>query len=72
MPDSEHTDHLPSEKVSHCVLGSLLSELCVWCRNGVLRFEPVQQLRHQLDRLGRMTGLTQEERGHSLFVCVVQ
>ena len=46
--------------------------MCDCGRNGVIRSEPIQQLRVQLDKLGKMTGLTQEEKGKytSLALCL--
>jgi hypothetical protein len=32
-------------------------------RNGVVKFECVMQLREQLDQLGSMKGITQDEKG---------
>ena len=46
--------------------------MCGWvcCRNGVIRSEPIQSLRSQLDKLGEMAGLTQDEKGKQPAVTV--
>ena len=35
----------------------------VHCRNGVVKYECVMRLREQLDQLGQMKGITQDEKG---------
>ena len=40
--------------------------VCVVNRYGVVRFEAVMKLREELELLGKMSGITQDEKGKSL------
>ena len=53
----------PFKKVgfAELMLGSLWYKAS--CRNGVVRFESVMKLREQLDQLGKMQGIKQDEKG---------
>ena len=55
----------PTEEVgdSYAGISALSSNSQLYCRNGTVRFESVMRLREQLDRLGKMKGIAQDEKG---------
>ena len=54
----------PSEKVSLLYCSKTDYCTCVFInRNGVVKFECVMKLKEQLDKLGKMKGITQDEKG---------
>ena len=42
---------------------ALTEACCADYRNGVVKYECVMKLREQLDQLGKMKGITQDEKG---------
>ena len=56
---------------SFVVITDNLFIIVVVCRYGVVKFESVMMLREELEQFGKMSGITQDEKGQLLIFTVI-